>query len=590
VKVKHPLQAYFRIDAENFGQFERTLIIADEGSEVMYMEGCTAPKFETSTLHSAVVELVAMKGAKIQYITRPELVRRMSSTLSPSAGMAHEEAEIKWIDCNIGSRLTMKYPGVIMKGRNARGEVISIALAGNGQHQDTGAKMVHAARRHDARTSSPRALASAKAAPPTAGSSRSEAPSQGLQEQHRVRRAAHQHNSRTDTYPAITVYGDRNACAARGQRVSKVSAENRSSTCSSEGSPKAAGDEPRASTDSSNDLVRQFPMEYSRRTQTPHRPRNGGIRRLTSGRIYCEHEHNSYGKRSGDVGMAGFGLTGRPRSATTRRPPRRSARTSRGGCQHRGSRSFRIRSAAPVTSEGRIIVASRGLEKVSARLVFGNNSLLHEEKAALPEGVVLTTLELATRDHEALFERFFMAQPVELGSHKYAALHKARVSTGAFLYVPPNTEVALPIEIFHWVEGALASVFPHTLVICGENSRVTVVDRFQSIDGNARRSPAVSTTFTSAGSQAHLHRRADWSHDSLAFHLNSTIVEKDALCTALTANFGGGFVRGESLSRLVGERGESECIRSIPSKENGRSTSGRFRTMSPRTPPATCST
>src|SRR5687767_8004144 len=143
VKVKHPLQAYFRINAENFGQFERTLIIADEGSEVMYMEGCTAPKFETATLHSAVVELVAMKGAKIQYVT----VQNWSSNvfnLVTKRAIAHEEAEVKWIDCNIGSRLTMKYPGVVLKGRKSRGEVISIALANDGQHQDTGAKMIHA--------------------------------------------------------------------------------------------------------------------------------------------------------------------------------------------------------------------------------------------------------------------------------------------------------------------------------------------------------------------------------------------------------------------------------------------------------------
>ncbi|MFZ4599806.1 MAG: Fe-S cluster assembly protein SufB, partial [Terrimicrobiaceae bacterium] len=118
VKVKHPLQAYFRINAENFGQFERTLIIADEGAELTYMEGCTAPKFETATLHSAVVELVALKGAKIQYIT----VQNWSSNvfnLVTKRGLAHEDAEVKWIDCNIGSRLTMKYPGVIMKGRRA---------------------------------------------------------------------------------------------------------------------------------------------------------------------------------------------------------------------------------------------------------------------------------------------------------------------------------------------------------------------------------------------------------------------------------------------------------------------------------------
>ena len=144
VKLKQPLQAYFRINSENFGQFERTLIIADEGAEVMYMEGCTAPKFETATLHSAVVELVALKGAKIQYVT----VQNWSSNvfnLVTKRGLAMEDAEVRWIDCNIGSRLTMKYPGVIMKGERARGEVISIALANTGQHQDTGAKMIHAA-------------------------------------------------------------------------------------------------------------------------------------------------------------------------------------------------------------------------------------------------------------------------------------------------------------------------------------------------------------------------------------------------------------------------------------------------------------
>src|SRR2546430_60313 len=123
---------------------ERTFIIADEGSEVTYMEGCTAPKFNTPTLHSAVVELVALKGAKIQYITVQNWASNVFNLVT-KRGLAHENAEVKWIDCNIGSRLTMKYPGVIMKGRKARGEVLSIALANDGQHQDTGAKMIHAA-------------------------------------------------------------------------------------------------------------------------------------------------------------------------------------------------------------------------------------------------------------------------------------------------------------------------------------------------------------------------------------------------------------------------------------------------------------
>src|SRR6266852_629027 len=115
VKVKHPLQAYFRINAENFGQFERTLIICDEGSELTYMEGCTAPKFNTATLHSAVVELVALKGAKLQYITVQNWSENVFNLVT-KRGLAHENAEVKWIDCNIGSRLTMKYPGITVRG------------------------------------------------------------------------------------------------------------------------------------------------------------------------------------------------------------------------------------------------------------------------------------------------------------------------------------------------------------------------------------------------------------------------------------------------------------------------------------------
>src|SRR5258708_22816011 len=108
------------------------------------MEGCTAPKLKAGTLRSAVVELIALKGAKLQYITVQNWSQNVFNLVT-KRGLAHEESEIKWIDCNIGSRLTMKYPGVVLKGRKSRGEVLSIALANNGQHQYTGAKIVHAA-------------------------------------------------------------------------------------------------------------------------------------------------------------------------------------------------------------------------------------------------------------------------------------------------------------------------------------------------------------------------------------------------------------------------------------------------------------
>jgi|TARA_B110000008_G_scaffold175020_1_gene174657 Fe-S cluster assembly protein SufB len=144
VEVEMPLQAYFRINTENMGQFERTLIIADEGSSVHYIEGCSAPVYSSDSLHSAVVELCALSGARITYTTIQNWSSNVFNLVTKRAA-AYEEAHVEWIDGNIGSRLTMKYPAVYLMGPKASGEVLSVAYAGNGQHQDAGAKMVHAA-------------------------------------------------------------------------------------------------------------------------------------------------------------------------------------------------------------------------------------------------------------------------------------------------------------------------------------------------------------------------------------------------------------------------------------------------------------
>ena len=144
VKVDMPLQAYFRINAENIGQFERTIIIADEGSEVHYIEGCTAPVYSSESLHSAVVELVAHKDAKLRYTTIQYWSNDVYNLVTKRA-YAYEGATVEWIDGNIGSKITMKYPGIYLMGPKAYGETLSIAFAGKGQHQDTGAKMVHLA-------------------------------------------------------------------------------------------------------------------------------------------------------------------------------------------------------------------------------------------------------------------------------------------------------------------------------------------------------------------------------------------------------------------------------------------------------------
>ena len=216
--------------------------------------------------------------------------------------------------------------------------------------------------------------------------------------------------------------------------------------------------------------------------------------------------------------------------------------------------------AAPVSNEGRLINSSTGATEFSAKLVFGNNVLLHQDASRLPAGVLLKSLDAAAREDEALFRKYFMSQPVELGSHKYAALHKGRLTTGAFLYVPKNTEVALPIELFHWVEGENSSVFPHTLIVCGENSKVTVIDHFKTADQKRAFACGVNDLHLERGAQLTYVAVQEWSRESLAFHINSTIVDRDATSTALNMNFGGAFVRGESLSRMTGEGARSVML------------------------------
>ena len=144
VHVDIPLQAYFRINAENMGQFERTLIIVEEGASMHYVEGCTAPIYSSNSLHSAVVEIIVKKGARCRYTTIQNWSTDVYNLVTKRA-VAHEGATMEWIDGNLGSKVTMKYPAVYMMGPKAHGEILSIAFAGKGQHQDAGGKVVHAA-------------------------------------------------------------------------------------------------------------------------------------------------------------------------------------------------------------------------------------------------------------------------------------------------------------------------------------------------------------------------------------------------------------------------------------------------------------
>lgn len=144
VKVERPLQAYFRINSQNAGQFERTLIIAEEGSFVHYVEGCSAPSFSSGSLHSAVVEIIVKEGARVRYTTIQNWYKNVFNLVTKRA-IAHKNATMEWVDGNLGSRLTVKFPSVYLVGEGAKGEILSIAYAGEGQHQHAGGKIVHGA-------------------------------------------------------------------------------------------------------------------------------------------------------------------------------------------------------------------------------------------------------------------------------------------------------------------------------------------------------------------------------------------------------------------------------------------------------------
>lgn len=222
VHVKLPLQAYFRINAENMGQFERTLIIADAGSSVHYIEGCTAPQYSSNSLHSAVVELIALEGAHIRYTTVQNWSKNIYNLVTKRA-MVHKDAFVEWVDGNLGSKLTMKYPSVYLIGEGARGDILSIALAGDGQHQDAGAKAMHFAKNT---TSTIIAKSISK------GSGRTSY--RGLVQVNRGATGVHSHvrcdalllnpESRTDTYPTMNIY-EPDARLEHEASVSKIGEE-----------------------------------------------------------------------------------------------------------------------------------------------------------------------------------------------------------------------------------------------------------------------------------------------------------------------------------------------------------------------------
>jgi len=216
--------------------------------------------------------------------------------------------------------------------------------------------------------------------------------------------------------------------------------------------------------------------------------------------------------------------------------------------------------ATPVSDAASLIARSEGQADLAAKLVFANDSLIYSEIIGIPDGALLLPLEEAARNREELFRKSFMTSEVRLGSKKFAALHRAHLRTGAFVFVPKGIVIERPIEIWHWVEGENATIFPHTLIVLEEGASATVIDRFVSARDEGSLAIAVNDLTLGKNSRLHYVGVQEWSDQATAFHLNTTEVERDANSTALQMNLGGAYVRSESDSHLLGEGSRSVML------------------------------
>ncbi len=211
-----------------------------------------------------------------------------------------------------------------------------------------------------------------------------------------------------------------------------------------------------------------------------------------------------------------------------------------------------------------ILEQSRGLDEVAARLIFAGDQLIERDvisEQLKKRGVIFQPLERAMVEHADLFRKYFMSQPAVLGSAKFAALHKALVSSGTFLYVPRGVEIELPIEIFHWLHGESASVFPHLLLVTDELAKVTVIESFRSLDQHlAGFACGVNDLIAGPGAKVTYVCAQTWGESVRALQMNTTTVDHDASALSLNLHLGARYSRFESLSRLIGEGGRSDLL------------------------------
>jgi Fe-S cluster assembly protein SufD len=225
---------------------------------------------------------------------------------------------------------------------------------------------------------------------------------------------------------------------------------------------------------------------------------------------------------------------------------------------------FQYGGALTENERATILEQSRGLEEVAGRMIFAGDELIERDVISdqlKKRGVIFQSLERAMVEHAELFRKHFMSQPAKLGSAKFAALHRALVSSGTFLYVPRGVEIELPIEIFHWLNGENGSAFPHLLLVTDELAKVTVIEHFRSVNEHAPGfACGVNDLVAGPGAKVTYVCAQNWADNVIALQMNTTMVDHDAAAMSLNLNLGSRYSRFESLSQLIGEGARSDLL------------------------------
>ena len=561
VHVDMPLQAYFRINAENAGQFERTLIIADEGSSVHYVEGCSAPVYTTDSLHSAVVELIAKPGARIRYTTIQNWSPNVYNLVTKRA-RAETEATVEWIDGNLGSKLTMKYPAVVMTGPKAHGEVLSVAYAGAGQHQDAGAKMTHAAPETTSIIDS-KSISKDGGRTTYRGLVKVEEGAHSVKSHVRCDALILDEESRSDTYPYMEIDEKDAAHRPRGHGL-----EGRRR-------PALLPDEPRAhrAAGDGDDRERLHRADHQDaadgvrgRAVPPHRAQHGGRGRLTAStprrslltprarsavptgwrerrvaaaeqladlvwptapeEIWRYSRIDEFDLDALPPARRGRARPTRGRAGAGRRPVRRRGRRARRP-RRRPQRPGRAPRARPrARGEGRRGLRSRHLRSRRGRATGSGRC-------------------------------------TDASPDAFTVLHDAFLAGGAFIRVPAGVVVDRPIVVLHWSQGDGRASFPHTLVVAGERPEVTLVDRLAGLGGRRRRHLVDAVVELLVGDGAHVRYLSVQEHgprDVAASRCQRAHLGRDATLRSSAVALGGDYARLRSESLLAASGAESDLL------------------------------